>query len=53
LDWAKWLALAFPTIGGLGLLTTTILQGKETWIDYLILILDIAVFALVLKHYII
>jgi len=52
LGWAKWLALAFPAIGGLGLCTTTIFKGKGTWIDYIILILDIAVLGLIFKHYI-
>lgn len=46
--WAKWLALAFPLIGGLGLLFTTILKKKGTWIDYIILVLDIFIVALVL-----
>jgi len=52
LEWAKWLALIFPTVGGLGLLMTTILKRKGTWIDYVILILDIAIVGLVLNHYI-
>lgn len=51
LSWAKWLALIFPAIGGLGLITTTISKGKGTWIDYVILILDIAIVGLILKHY--
>lgn len=49
--WVKWLALAFPLIGGLALLTTTILRGKGTWIDYVILVLDIIIVGLVLKYY--
>lgn len=40
-DWAKWLALIFPALGGLGLFATSIVKGKGTWIDYVILILDI------------
>lgn len=48
--WAKWLALAFPFIGGLGLLFTTILKKKGTWIDYIILVLDIFIVALVLMN---
>jgi len=51
IDWAKWLALAFPIIGGLGLLTVTILKGKGTWIDYIILVLDIVIITLVLNYY--
>ena len=51
LDWTKWLALAFPAIGGFGLLTTTILKSG-TWVDYVILVLDIAIVALVLMNYI-
>ena len=51
LEWVKWLAIIFPSIGGLGLLTTTILKGKGTWIDYVILILDIAIVGLVLNNY--
>jgi len=50
--WAKWPVLLFPLIGGLGLLLTTIIKGKGTWIDYVILILDIAIVGLVLNHYI-
>ncbi len=53
LDWAKWTALIFPIAGGLGLLTTTILKGKGTWIDIIILILDIVIVRLVLNHFII
>lgn len=48
--WAKWLALAFPLIGGLGLLLTTILKKKGTWIDYIILMLDIFIVTLILKN---
>ena len=51
LSWAKWLVLIFPAVGGLGLLITSILKGKGTWIDYLILVLDIAIVGLVLKQY--
>lgn len=50
LAWAKWLALIFPAVGGLALLFTTILRGKGTWIDYVILILDIIIISLVLIH---
>lgn len=53
LDWAIWLALIFPTFGGLGLLVTTIRKGKGTWIDYAILVLDITIVALVLNYYIV
>jgi len=49
IEWAKWLALAFPAIGGLGLFVTTIVKGKGTWIDYMILILDIVLVALIIK----
>ena len=52
LTWAKWLALIFPTVGGLALLFGNILKGKETWIDYLILALDIVIVGLVLNYYI-
>lgn len=48
--WAKWLAFAFPLIGGLGLLFTTILKKKGTWIDYIILMLDIFIVSLVLMN---
>lgn len=48
--WVKWLALAFPLIGGLGLLLTTILKKKGTWIDYIILTLDILIVTLMLKN---
>jgi len=51
LSWTKWFALIFPTIGGVGLLTTTILKGKGAWIDYVILILDIVIIGLVLNYY--
>mgnify|MGYP000515673177 CR=1 FL=1 len=50
--WVKWLAIIFPTVGGLRLLVTTILKNKGTWIDYIILILDVLVLFLVLKNYI-
>ena len=50
--WAKWLALIFPVVGGTALLITTILRGKGTWIDYLILILDIVIIGMVLKSFI-
>jgi len=50
--WSKWLALVFPAIGGLGLLFTTILKGKGTWIDFIILFLDIGIIGLVLNYYI-
>lgn len=49
--WSKWLALIFPIIGGLGLLFTAILKGKGTWIDYVILILDILLVSFVLQHF--
>lgn len=51
MDWAKWPALIFPSVGGLGLLGTTIIQGKGTWIDYVILVLDIVVIGLVLSQF--
>jgi len=49
-SWAIWLALAFPLIGGLALLFTTIIPGKGGWIDYLILLFDIATLVFVLFH---
>ena len=52
LNWGEWLALVFPAIGGLGLLLTTILKGKGTWIDYIIFVLDIMTVTLVVKNYI-
>lgn len=52
LNWAKWLALAFPLIGGFGLLITTILKKKGTWIDYIIFVLDILIIFLIIKNYI-
>lgn len=48
--WVKWLALAFPLLGSLGLLFTTILKKKGTWIDYIILMLDIFIVSLVLMN---
>jgi len=51
LGWSKWLALIFPIVGGLGLLITTILKGKGTWVDFVILVLDIAIIGLVLNYY--
>lgn len=51
LSWAKWTALIFPIIGGLGLFTTTILKGKGIWIDFIILVLDIVIVGLVLNHF--
>jgi len=51
-NWAKWLVLIFPLIGGLGLLVTTILKNKGTWIDYIILILDALIIFLILKNHI-
>jgi len=41
-DWSKWLALAFPAIGGLGLLMTSLVKGKGTLVDYIIFALDVA-----------
>jgi len=41
INWVNWLAIIFPLIGGLALLFTTILKGKGTLIDYIILILDV------------
>ncbi len=52
ISWAKWLALAFPAIGGLGLLRITIFKGKGTWIDFVILALDIVIVGLVINYYI-
>jgi len=51
-SWAKWLALAVPLIGGGALLFTKIIKGQGTWIDYLILILDILAIGLCLKYFI-
>ena len=48
--WAKWLALIFTALGALGLLFTTIFKGKGTWIDYLILILDVVIVVLTIKY---
>jgi len=50
--WAKWPVLIFPLIGGLGLLLTTVVKGKGSWIDYIILFLDVAIVGIVLNHYI-
>jgi len=50
IDWAKYLALIFPLLGGLGLLFTNILKGKGTWIDYLILALDVALVVLIINY---
>ncbi|WP_044213108.1 hypothetical protein [Flammeovirga sp. OC4] len=51
-DWAKWLALIFPSLGGFGLLITTIIKGKGTWIDYIILLLDSTIVGLSLNYHI-
>jgi len=51
LSWSYWPALLVPAIGGLGLLLTTIVKGKAGWIDYLILVLDIALIILVFTTY--
>ena len=40
-DWAKWLALVFPAIGGAGLFVQTISKGKASTIDWVILVLDV------------
>jgi len=49
-DWAKWLALIFPLLGGLALLIGLIAKGKAKWIDYVIIILDISVICLVILN---
>ena len=46
-DWAKWLALIFPFLGGLALLIGTIAKGRAKWIDYVIIVLDVSVICLV------
>lgn len=51
ISWAKWPALIFPSVGGLALLLTTIIKGEGTWIDYFILLLDIAIIGIVLTTY--
>ncbi|MEM7375164.1 MAG: hypothetical protein AAF587_41605 [Bacteroidota bacterium] len=51
LSWAKWLAIAFPAIGGLALLITTIVKGKGGWIDYTILGLDMLIIFLTVTNY--
>jgi len=51
-DWSKWLVLAFPAIGGLGLFITSLMKGKGTLIDYIIFALDVALVALILRYYI-
>ena len=51
ISWAKWPALVFPAIGGLGLLLSTIIRGKGTLIDYIIFLLDVVIVFLVLKNY--
>jgi len=51
-SWAKWFALAVPLIGGGALLLTKIIKGQGTWIDYIILILDIVAIGLSLKYFI-
>lgn len=52
IEWAKWVAVIFPILGGIGLLMTTIMKGKGQWVDYLIFILDIVIVYLVLNLYI-
>lgn len=50
-SWAMWLALIFPLVGGTGLLLSTILKTKGTWIDYLILVLDLCIITIVLATF--
>ena len=50
-EWAKWVAIVFPIVGGLGLLFTTILKRKGIWIDYTIFVLDIVIVGLVLYNF--
>jgi len=52
IGWTKWLALAVPVIGGAALFFTKIIKGHGTWIDYIILILDILAIGLCLKYFI-
>jgi len=47
-SWAKWPALVFPALGGMGLLATTIAPRKGTPIDFTILGLDIVTVVLVI-----
>jgi len=51
ISWIKWLALIVPIIGGMGLLLTTIIKGKGSLIDYIILILDILIIYFVLTKF--
>lgn len=40
-DWAKWLALIFPAVGGTALFVRTISKGSGKAIDWVILVLDL------------
>ena len=51
LSWAKWLAVFFPTLGVSALLISTILKGKGAFIDYIILLLDVLIIFLTIKHF--
>lgn len=53
IEWAKWPALIFPLLGGSLLVFTTILKGKGTWIEYVLLLLDIGIIITVLTKFII
>lgn len=44
--WAPWLVVACAIIGGVGLLTTTLIPKKGTWIDFVILLLDMSIIGL-------
>jgi len=52
IGWTKWLALLVPAIGGGALLFTKIIKGEGTWIDYVILVLDILAIVLCLNYFI-
>lgn len=43
-----WLALIFPAIGLAGLLITKVLKGQGVAIDYVILVLDVAMIVIAL-----
>jgi len=47
-SWAEWLAIAFPTIGAIGLLTTWRESKAPRWVNIAILALDIALITIFL-----
>ena len=46
--WARYLALLFPLIGGIALLTQLSKSNSPRWMDYTILLLDALIIVLIL-----